>query len=484
MMQSCILKFRRLALIASVVGALGLVGCGHDNDSASASTSSTVSGTAATGAPIASGPTSIVGKNGEIATGTTGTDGKFSIDVSKLTFPAMIKVNAGSAGTFYSLAEGANSTVNVTPLTTLALVLMDTIPDDLGANYADWANKAAAVTHADLTEAIKQINANFKTLDTSGSGIDWNTYNFLTSSFNANGTGVDKTLDAFKWVFDFAKAVFAQIVVIQNPAGTTTFLFDDAISTAGINLGGTPGGGGGGGAGSGNIVASSSTPATGDATLNAPTITSEDAGGTSSLWRVTASQTVGGVPHTAQVYASKTDCSVTNVSHEWGAGATLTSAFDTAPTTTTYTAGTKTITFTNEILDTAFPGGTANLSTLNGTITLTTAISCGGGGGGATGLGAYAGTYNLTCASALPGSCNNGQTYVLTVTADGTATIDGHTGSGTPTRVDGTAPSETFVFGSAPPIFSVGFINKVPVDVNYAAVNGTSPILSTYTQPN
>ncbi len=474
MMQSCKLHLRRLGVTVGLIAAMSLAGCGGDDNSSS---TSTVSGTAATGAPITGATVTFIGKNGKTASATTGaTDGKFSADVKELTFPAIIKVDGGTAGTLYSVAEASNTTVNITPLTTIALVLLPGLSDDLGANYADWANQASNVTNADLTEAIKKVNANLLTLDTSNSGIDWTTYNFLTTAFNANSLGADKTLDLFKWAFNFAAEVFSQIVSIQNPAGTTNFVFNDAISTAGINLGGgtTPPPGG---ANNGSLVCNpGQIPG-----ARLPTVTElTNLSGT----YVADEGTTGATPNDPPF--TKTGTATVILS---SAGAVT---YNTALQTVSNMCF---IPGDNMILAEFANGGHIDFfaaGTMAGAPVITPTLlifnngvkQTAGGGNPATGLGAYAGTYNMVCASSGLGACTDGQTYVLTVTAGGQASINGHSGSGTPATVSGIPGSETFIFGAAPPMFSVGFINNVPVNVTNTALNGFTPQLSVYTSPS
>ena len=81
--------------------------------------SGSISGTAAKGKPITSATISIKDATGVPKSGTTGTDGKFSIDVTGLTLPLLLKVTDGTT-TYFSIAN-ASGTCNIHPLTDLVV---------------------------------------------------------------------------------------------------------------------------------------------------------------------------------------------------------------------------------------------------------------------------------------------------------------------------------------------------------------------------
>ena len=78
-----------------------------------------LSGVAATGAPIASATITLKDKNGFIKTGVTGTDGKYSFDITGMTAPFLLKVPSGPAD-LYSVAT-SSGTANVHPYTDLII---------------------------------------------------------------------------------------------------------------------------------------------------------------------------------------------------------------------------------------------------------------------------------------------------------------------------------------------------------------------------
>lgn len=97
-----------------------LVACGGATSGSVGEVSSglTVTGTAATGAAIASGAVSAKCKTGT-GSGITNAKGNFSLAVVSGTLPCVVKVTALSGAVLYSVAEGSGSSasVNVSPLT-------------------------------------------------------------------------------------------------------------------------------------------------------------------------------------------------------------------------------------------------------------------------------------------------------------------------------------------------------------------------------
>jgi hypothetical protein len=106
-----------------------LAGCGDDNSTASTSSTSTISGTAATGAPVVGGTVTLACKGGATASDTTSAQGRWSVTMDKSSLPCAVQVTNGTVGgiantqTLFSFTLGSGDTIttNLTPLTTLAL---------------------------------------------------------------------------------------------------------------------------------------------------------------------------------------------------------------------------------------------------------------------------------------------------------------------------------------------------------------------------
>ena len=171
-------------LLALVASAAALAACGGG---AAAPSASNVSGTAATGAPIALATLNAYDSAGrQCATGTTAADGHFTLDVSGCgDAPALLSVlPAGATVPLTSLWKPGQSNVNVTTWTDAIVrsVLGSGAPQDL----------AALLSQATLVTAIGNVDAAFANF----LQLNGENYDPLTSSFIANGSGMDGLLDA------------------------------------------------------------------------------------------------------------------------------------------------------------------------------------------------------------------------------------------------------------------------------------------------
>ena len=230
----------RFLLLAGI--ALLFAACNGGGSSSTTPTSSSLSGTAAVGAPI-DGYVYVVDRNGaEVNTATDAATGNWTVSVTGMTAPFMIRVVANGTGdVFYSYASAADVTVNITPLTHLALFLA--LDDDLDALYANWVANYSQLTAQAILNAQAIINANFAA-EMAGEGLDHTRYDFFGDDFTAESTGLDALLDSLSISIDFAGGTYTILV------GGIAFNFNEAIDTSGINIGGGSGGntGGGGGA--------------------------------------------------------------------------------------------------------------------------------------------------------------------------------------------------------------------------------------------
>lgn len=186
------IKNREILYMAIAALTLALYGCNGGGSSTSTS-SVTVSGTAATGAPIANSQITITGAKGSTVTVTTGADGSYSADVSKLTAPYLEKVVTPSNATLYSVGTGAG-TVNIHPLTDLIVhTWYEAQGTTADAAFADpTANPPPTAKEVDvITTVVEKVVDKWLVAN----GIDPTQFNLISTPFKANSSGFDAVLD-------------------------------------------------------------------------------------------------------------------------------------------------------------------------------------------------------------------------------------------------------------------------------------------------
>jgi len=233
-------KFSIVLQVALLSTLLALTACSSSNSSSSSDadtdTSDTLTGTAAVGAAIGDGIIVVTDGTGLTSTTTTGTDGSFSITVNEAP-PYILQVTSSDNGTvLYSFALG-EGTVNITPLTDLALYIANDGQDrdDL---FTNWAS-LGAFTEQDIETAVATVSANIQNvLEDNGVNV---TLNYFTQPFSANGMGLDAVLDDVNIAISgnsSESGINQTIVILVNG---TSLTFDAEIDTSSIII--TPGGG-------------------------------------------------------------------------------------------------------------------------------------------------------------------------------------------------------------------------------------------------
>lgn len=187
-------------LFLSAITAAGLTACGGgDGSSFSPTPAVVVSGTAATGAAIVSGAITLKCVSGSASTATTGTDGRFTVDVTGVTLPCMLRVSykdaSGVPQVLHSLATIAGN-VNITPLTELLVSnLTGAVPTTIFNSFdATRANAATAAQITAATAAVKTYLANLGAA-TTNLPADLIGANFTPANGSTVGDSVDKVLD-------------------------------------------------------------------------------------------------------------------------------------------------------------------------------------------------------------------------------------------------------------------------------------------------
>lgn len=212
-------------LLVSTFGVLSGCGGGGGGGSTAAApvAPTTLSGTAAAGAPIA-GIVTVRDSSSPVKEISAPVDsfGKYTVDVSGMSAPFVLRVTGKVGNTSYNLHSAATQadvggTVNITPLTDLVL---SNVAGQIAANLYNSGN-FSAVTAANISNAQSALQAKLQpVLAELGLAA---TIDFLRLSFNADHTGMDKLLDALKVDVTTASATIKNIInnsqIVDNFAG-------------------------------------------------------------------------------------------------------------------------------------------------------------------------------------------------------------------------------------------------------------------------
>lgn len=204
-----------------VLGAsLMLAACGNDDDKTGAG-STTITGTAATGAPMSGADIQLLCLNNGTASTTANTLGNFTVRVPTVNLPCAISATpAGGGQSYFSLTSGSgNVTTNVSPLTSLALALAGITPDPT------WF---AALDNTELQALAAALNAVVSGLNTalSGYGLPANFNPFssplLAATSGQAGNDYDRLLEQLQAALNDADQSFASLLASASSGETLT----------------------------------------------------------------------------------------------------------------------------------------------------------------------------------------------------------------------------------------------------------------------
>ena len=169
---------------------LTLAACGGGGGGSS---SNTLSGTAATGAPMAGASIEVYNSSGiKVATATADSSGKYTSSALLGEGPYVIKATSGTTELYSVQSSADGSVVNVTPLSNLVATLLS--PTGNAANLVDefGADKTLLSSTGinDKKAIVKSIAAPVAT----AIGLDPN-FDVINTAMVANGTGLDQVLD-------------------------------------------------------------------------------------------------------------------------------------------------------------------------------------------------------------------------------------------------------------------------------------------------
>lgn len=219
-------NFKKLGLASAIAGAL-LGGCGGGGGAPS----SILSGTVAGGAAVI-GTVLVTDSLGATKGATIEANGHYSIDVSGMTGPFVLKA-AGTVGntsvTYYSAATVADvgGTVNVTPFTDLIVSnIAAQMAETYFSNPANIANIGALITTANLAVAETALHA--KLLPALQAMNISDSIDLLRSTFAADHSGMDAVLDLVKVEVNTT----TNVATLRNALTQATMATEDvAVST-------------------------------------------------------------------------------------------------------------------------------------------------------------------------------------------------------------------------------------------------------------
>lgn len=223
-----------IVLLVSACGGGG--GSGIPDSPTTPQTSSKLSGTAAAGAPII-GLVTVKDSSTPVAQTKTvqiAADGKYSVDVTGLKAPYMVRADGYVGGNEYHLYSAAtvadvNGTINITPLTDLIIA---NIAGTIAQSYFDSGN-FSNLTATQLTTQSNRLAAQLQPILTAvgvNSSID-----LLRASFNTDHTGLDAALDVIRVSTDTATniATISNICTTENiKSNLSTGVYTSTLTSA------------------------------------------------------------------------------------------------------------------------------------------------------------------------------------------------------------------------------------------------------------
>jgi len=188
------------------VGNLADFACGIQPGNCSASVS--VSGTAATGGPVAGATVTLVDSAGRTATATTSSAGSYTLGTAGLTGPFLLRAATASGATLYSVTTGTGGAVvaNITPLTDL-IVRSWYSAQGVSADAA-FANPAAAPPPTpEQARAVAEtvLSVMQLALNNGNTGVSA-ALELIDKPFAADHTGLDSVLDRTSVAYSSAGA--------------------------------------------------------------------------------------------------------------------------------------------------------------------------------------------------------------------------------------------------------------------------------------
>ena len=225
-------------------------GVGAGNTPAAAAAAQTITGTVAIGLPLASATVTVKDVTGATVSGTTQANGTFSIAVTGMTPPFMLKADHASLGvnSLYSVLPTLSMTttstanVNITPVTTLVMYELNQGKDP-GSMYigASATSFATLTTKASVEPTTLTVRNRLAALGTVNSGFDILYGSFAVGSADGYDTALDSIGKITAYPIGGVTLVTTTATVTNYAAAAASSVNAVALTTgaASITAGGT-----------------------------------------------------------------------------------------------------------------------------------------------------------------------------------------------------------------------------------------------------
>jgi hypothetical protein len=224
-------RFWRWAGASFLLAAAGVLipACGSGSSGGAAATPKALIGTAATGNPIANATITAKDRNGTVASGLTDVNGVYTLDVTGLTAPYLLKITTPTPTDYYSVGT-LEGVVNITPFTDLI------IRNYYGSRGLDVATVFTGLTGASpvptageigvLTDLVRNLVGQWL----AAQGVSTLGWDPITTAFNADGTAIDAVLDLTTTAVTGANTM--SVTVVDGTVSQTSTVTSDSVGGA------------------------------------------------------------------------------------------------------------------------------------------------------------------------------------------------------------------------------------------------------------
>lgn len=224
------MKIRLMSTALAVSLMLAACGGGGGGKSPAGSTKATLSGTAAAGLPLV-GNVTIKDAKGATRTVSIGANGAYTVDVSDMTGPFLLRASGTAGGATYTVHSAAttadlNGNINITPLTDL---ILSNVAGQIATNYFDSGNFSSLSATQLSTETAKLKEKLLPVLQ--AMGVDSAT-DLLRTAFTPLSSALDKALDAISVSYDTSTNVATLTNVLTNQQITDSITTPAAQETS------------------------------------------------------------------------------------------------------------------------------------------------------------------------------------------------------------------------------------------------------------